>query len=69
MPRLPFILIAEGIYRKRIATYIVVMRYWTTILIRKSTREKLKALKISKRESYDEVINRLIKLVESIESR
>ncbi|MEM1548724.1 MAG: hypothetical protein QXM02_06885 [Thermoproteota archaeon] len=47
----------------------MVMRYWTTILIRKSTREKLKALKISKRESYDEVINRLIKLVESIESR
>ncbi|MEM1557970.1 MAG: hypothetical protein QXT14_08540 [Candidatus Bathyarchaeia archaeon] len=36
------------------------MESWTTILIRKSTRKKLKELKISRRESYDEVINRLI---------
>jgi hypothetical protein len=31
------------------------------ISIRKSTRRRLKALRLSKRESYDEIINRLIK--------
>jgi predicted CopG family antitoxin len=38
---------------------MVIMEY-TTIQIRKETREKLKKLRITKRESYDEVINRLI---------
>jgi predicted CopG family antitoxin len=33
---------------------------YATIQIRKETREKLKKLRITKRESYDEVINRLI---------
>jgi len=33
---------------------------YTTIQIRKETREKLKKLRITKRESYDEIINRLI---------
>jgi len=33
---------------------------YTTIQITKETREKLKKLRITKRESYDEIINRLI---------
>jgi predicted CopG family antitoxin len=33
----------------------------TTIQIEKKTREKLKNLKTTKRETYDEIINRLIK--------
>jgi hypothetical protein len=32
----------------------------TTIQVGKETRKKLAALRISKRESYDEIINRLI---------
>ena len=32
----------------------------TTIKVTKDTCERLKAIKIAKRESYDEVINRLI---------
>ena len=35
----------------------------TTINIEKKTLHKLKKLKIAKRESYDEIINRLIKNV------
>jgi len=34
---------------------------YTTIQIRKETREKLKKLRITKRETYDEIINRLMK--------
>jgi predicted CopG family antitoxin len=33
---------------------------YTTIQIRKETRERLKKLRLTKRESYDEIINRLI---------
>ena len=33
---------------------------YTTIRIRKKTREKLKKLRVARRESYDEIINRLI---------
>ncbi|MGC8936456.1 MAG: DUF7557 family protein [Candidatus Methanomethylicaceae archaeon] len=29
-------------------------------MVRKETRERLKKLRVAKRESYDEVINRLI---------
>jgi predicted CopG family antitoxin len=36
------------------------MSEWTTIMVRKDTREQLKKLKIAKRESYDEIIRRLI---------
>jgi len=36
------------------------MSEYTTILVKKETREKLKALRITKRESYDEIINKLI---------
>ena len=32
----------------------------TTIQIEKKTLEKLKKIKLTKRESYDEIINRLI---------
>jgi len=39
---------------------MIVMSEWTTIMVRKDTRDKLKKLRIAKRESYDEVINRLI---------
>ncbi|MDI6798627.1 MAG: hypothetical protein QMD12_01355 [Candidatus Aenigmarchaeota archaeon] len=40
------------------------MRELTTIQIEKRTREKLKKLRITKRETYDEIINRLIKKCE-----
>ncbi len=33
----------------------------TTIQIEKETLERLKSVKIAKRESYDEIINRLLK--------
>jgi len=33
----------------------------TTIQVEKETLEKLKQVKITKRESYDEIINRLLK--------
>jgi hypothetical protein len=33
---------------------------WTVIAVRVETRERLKGLRIAKRESYDEIINRLI---------
>jgi len=33
---------------------------FTTIQVRKETRDKLKGLKIVRKESYDEVIGRLI---------
>jgi predicted CopG family antitoxin len=39
---------------------MVAMKEYTTIQIRKETREKLKKLKLTRRESYDEIINRLI---------
>jgi predicted CopG family antitoxin len=34
---------------------------YTTIRIKKKTRERLKKLRLSRRESYDEIINRMIK--------
>jgi len=33
----------------------------TTILVSKRTRNALRALRIARRESYDEIINRLIR--------
>ncbi len=33
---------------------------YTTIRIKKKTRERLKKLRVTRRESYDEIINRLI---------
>lgn len=33
----------------------------TTIQVNKETLERLKKIKLTKRESYDEIINRLIK--------
>lgn len=35
----------------------------TTIQINKETRDKLKNLKITKRESYDEILKRILKNV------
>jgi len=37
---------------------------FTQIQITKETRERLKVLRLVKRETYDELINRLIKKVE-----
>jgi len=39
---------------------------FTQIQITKETREKLKILRLVKRETYDELINRLIKKEEGI---
>lgn len=38
------------------------MEQRTTIQIEKKTLEKLKKLRITKRETYDEILNRLIRL-------
>lgn len=40
------------------------MENWTTIYVRKETRDRLKRLRLARRESYDEIINRLINYVE-----
>ena len=40
------------------------MKQRTTIQIEHKTLEKLKNIRIAKRESYDEIINRLLKLKE-----
>ncbi len=48
------------------------MKQRTTIQIEHTTLEKLKELKIARRESYDEIVNRLIKrgdANERVESR
>ena len=37
------------------------MKQKTTICIEHTTLEKLRELKIAKRESYDEIVNRLLK--------
>ena len=37
------------------------MKQRTTIQVEHTTLDKLKELKIAKRESYDEIVNRLIK--------
>jgi len=50
----------QSLYKNLYSFYMVAMEEYTTIQIRKETREKLKALRITKRESYDEIINRLI---------
>ncbi len=39
---------------------------YTTIQITKETREKLKKLRITMRETYDEIINRLMKNAKNI---
>jgi len=41
---------------------MIAMSEWTTIMVRKETREQLKKLRITKRESYDEIIKRLIEM-------
>lgn len=41
--------------------YIICMENRTTIQIEHSTLEKLKTLRITKRDTYDEILNRLIK--------
>jgi len=51
---------SEGLYNKSYTNSMGVREDQTTIVVRKETREKLKALRIAKRESYDEIINRLI---------
>ncbi len=41
--------------------YILCMEERTTIQIEHKTLEKMKKMRITKRETYDEIINRLIK--------
>jgi predicted CopG family antitoxin len=36
------------------------MGEWTTIMVRKETRDRLKKLRITRRETYDEILNRLM---------
>ena len=40
---------------------MIVMVELTTVQMKKGTREMLKTLRITKRESYDEIINRVVK--------
>jgi len=44
------------------------MPIYTTILVHKETRKKLASLKEYARESYDEVINKLITVFETLKS-
>ena len=44
------------------------MSEYTTILIHKATREKLASLREYKKESYDEIINKLITIFEKLKS-
>ena len=44
------------------------MTGYTTILVRKETRERLAALREYARESYDEMINKLITVFEKLQS-
>lgn len=46
--------------------YVVCMRKRTTIQIEKETLIRLKKARIIKRETYDEVINRLLKNANNI---
>jgi predicted CopG family antitoxin len=39
---------------------MVPMSEWTTIMVTRQTRERLKKLRVAKKETYDEIINRLI---------
>jgi len=50
---------SEHLYNLLYSYHMIVMEY-TTIQLRKQTRERLKKLRLTKRESYDEIINRLI---------
>jgi len=43
------------------------MEQRTTIQIERETLERMKALRITKRETYDEIINRLIKNAKDIQ--
>gem|GEM_PF-1624079 len=42
--------------------YILCMEERTTIQIERKTLEKMKKMRITKRETYDEIINRLMKI-------
>ncbi len=46
--------------------YMLCMKERTTIQIEHKTLEKLKKKRITKRETYDEIINRLMKNADSI---
>ena len=46
--------------------FILCMDKRTTIQIEHKTLEKLKPLRITKRETYDEIINRLIKYFKEV---
>lgn len=41
--------------------YVVIMKQRTTIQIERETLKLLKRMRITKRETYDEIINRLMK--------
>jgi len=43
--------------------FVSIMKQKTTICIEHTTLDKLKELKIAKRESYDEVINRIVERI------
>ncbi len=47
--------------------YLLCMEQRTTIQIERETLERMKALRITKRETYDEIINRLIKNAKDIQ--
>lgn len=45
----------------KVVMYVLCMEKRTTIQIEHKTLQKLKKLRITKKETYDEIINRLIK--------
>ena len=46
--------------------YVLCMNERTTIQIERKTLKKMKKLRITKKETYDEIINRLMKNAKSI---
>lgn len=47
--------------------YYIIMKDRTTIQVEQTTVERLKKIKVARRESYDEIINRLINFLEQEE--
>jgi predicted CopG family antitoxin len=45
------------------------MQKYTTIVVRVETRDKLKKLRRTRRESYDEIINRLLERCGGVEGK
>lgn len=60
--------IVTVIYSSIYLIYVMYMSEYTTILIHKETKERLATLKDYGRESYEEIINKLITIYEKLKA-